>query len=80
VRTVPVPAWCKELLDLWITASVVKEGKIFRQVRKNGSRQEAGVTVNVVWDVVKQSARIAGIDHLAPHDLRRYAECRIMPN
>lgn len=67
----PVPAWCKELLDIWITVSAVKEGKIFRQVRKNGSRQEAGVTVNVVWDIVKQSARVAGIDHLAPHDLRR---------
>jgi site-specific recombinase XerD len=44
---------------------------IFRQVRKNGSRQEAGVTVSVVWDVVKQSAKNAGIAHLAPHDLRR---------
>jgi integrase len=71
VRTVPVPGWCKELLDRWITASAVKEGKIFRQVRKNGSRQEAGVTVSVVWDVVKQSAKNAGIAHLAPHDLRR---------
>jgi integrase len=71
VRTFPVPAWCKELLDLWFTASGVKEGKVFRQVRKNGFRQDAGVTVNVVWDVVKQCAKNAGIDHLAPHDLRR---------
>ena len=34
-------------------------------------RQEAGVTANVVWYAVKRCARQAGIDNLAPHDLRR---------
>ena len=71
LRTVPMPAWCKSLVDLWLTDSGVAEGKVFRRILKNGHRQEAGVTPNVVWDVVKRCARIAGIDHLAPHDLRR---------
>jgi integrase len=71
MRTVPVPAWCKDLLNVWLRASGVKEGKVFRSIRKSGFRQDAGVTVNVVWDVVKRCARTAGIDHLAPHDLRR---------
>ena len=35
------------------------------------SRQDAGVTTDVVWYAVKRYAKQAGIDHLAPHDLRR---------
>ena len=36
--------------------------------------------VRRVRAVVKDSARRIGVAKLAPHDLRRYAECRIMPN
>ncbi len=71
LRSVPTPAWCKSLVDLWLTESRVSEGRVFRRIRKNGSPQNAGVTPNVVWDVVKRCAKDAGIDHLAPHDLRR---------
>jgi len=45
-------------------------GKVFRRVLKGGARQEAGVTANVVWYAVKRCAEQAGIDNLAPHDLR----------
>jgi integrase len=75
-----MPEWCKSLVDVWLRDSGVAEGRVFRRILKNGLRQEAGVTPNVVWDVVKRCAKSAGIDHLAPHDLRRYAEFRIMPN
>ena len=71
LRSVPVPAWCNHLLDLWVRDSKVAEGRVFRRILKNGLRQDAGVTLNVVWDVVKRCAKNAGIDHLAPHDLRR---------
>jgi hypothetical protein len=49
----------------------VIEGKVFRRVLKGGTRQEAGVTANVVWYAVKRCASQAGIANLAPHDLRR---------
>jgi integrase len=75
-----VPSWSKQLLDAWLSHSGVGEGRVFRRVSKVGRRQEAGVTANVVWYAVKRCARQAGIPHLAPHDLRRYAESRIMPN
>jgi hypothetical protein len=39
-----------------------------------------GITPKAIWHVVKQAAQRAGIEKLAPHDLRSYAECRIMPN
>jgi hypothetical protein len=45
--TVPVPAWCKNLVDVWLRHSRVNEDKAFRQVPKNGARQDAGVTANV---------------------------------
>jgi integrase len=71
LRTVPVPAWCKVLVDLWLRDSGVTGGRIFRRILKNGTRQDAGVTPNVVWYAVKRCAKLVGIDHLAPHDLRR---------
>ena len=47
------------------------EGRLFRAIRKNGVLWGAGVTQNVVWYAVKNCAKRAGIDKLAPHDLRR---------
>jgi site-specific recombinase XerC len=37
VRTVPVPSWSKELLNVWLRHSGVSEGKIFRRVLKGGN-------------------------------------------
>ena len=71
LRTVPVPPWCKQLLDAWLLHSGVSQGRVFRRVSKEGKRQDAGVTANVVWYAVKRCARQAGIANLAPHDLRR---------
>jgi hypothetical protein len=38
------------------------------------------MTPKVLWEIVKAAAARADIPKLAPHDLRRYAECRTMPN
>ena len=71
LRTVPVPTWCKSLIDAWPRGSRVTEGKVFRRVSKNGTRQDDGVKTDVVWYAVKRYAKRIGLDHLAPHDLRR---------
>lgn len=71
LRTVPVPVWCKCLIDPWLRNSRVTEGKVFRRVSKNGTRQNDGVKTNVVWYAVKRCAKTIGLDHLAPHHLRR---------
>ena len=71
IRTVPVPWWVKELVDAWLRHSGVSDGKLFRQVMKGGFLQPSGITANVVWYAVKRCAEQAGINHLAPHDLRR---------
>jgi integrase len=54
LRTVPVPSWCKDLIDVWIHDTGVAEGKVFRRVSKNGIRQDEGVTTDVVWYAVKR--------------------------
>jgi hypothetical protein len=34
----------------------------------------------VVWQLLRPYAEAAGLAGIAPHDLRRYAEFRTMPN
>jgi len=39
-----------------------------------------GITPKAIWRIVKAAAGQAGIQNLAPHDLRRYAASWTMPN
>jgi site-specific recombinase XerD len=71
IRTVPVPDWVKASVDLWTIQAGVTRGRIFRCVNKIGSIWGSGITEKVVWCVVREHAAKAGIDKLAPHDLRR---------
>ena len=71
LRTVPIPEWCMNLINAWLRDSGVTGGRIFRRISKHGPQLEAGVTTDVVWSAVKRHAKRIGIDHLAPHDLRR---------
>jgi len=70
-RTVPMPGWVKVFLDEWLQAANVTAGKLFRRVNKNGKAWGDGLTEKAVWHVVREYARKAGIERLAPHDLRR---------
>ena len=71
IRTVPIPAWVKAALDQWTRAANVTEGKIFRAVARKGKVWGRGISQNVVWYVVRTCCQRAGLDHIAPHDLRR---------
>ena len=71
VRTVPMPHWVKASLDDWTTAAGLTQGRAFRAINKAGRVWGQGMTAKVIWDVVKAAARHAGIEKLAPHDLRR---------
>jgi site-specific recombinase XerD len=70
-RTIPMPAWVKNVLDQWLQAANVKSGKLFRRVHKIGKAWGDGLTEKAVWHVVREYAAKAGILKLAPHDLRR---------
>jgi site-specific recombinase XerD len=71
IRTVPVPTWVKEAIDVWTLTSNIKSGRLFRCVNKTGSIWGRGVTEKVVWCMVRECASKARLDNLAPHDLRR---------
>jgi integrase len=71
IRTVPIPPWVKQPLDLWISAAGITGGRIFRAVGKRGKVWGSGICQNVVWYVVRSCCQRAGLDHIAPHDLRR---------
>jgi integrase len=71
IRTVPIPAWVKEAVDAWKGASGISEGALFRSIDKTGRVWGSGMTPKVLWEVVREAATRAGIEKLAPHDLRR---------
>jgi site-specific recombinase XerD len=71
IRTVPIPEWVKGALDVWTAAAGITEGRIFRAVARAGKIWGEGISQNVVWYVVKGGCEKAGLQHIAPHDLRR---------
>jgi site-specific recombinase XerD len=71
IRTVPIPEWVKAALDQWTVAAKVTKGRIFRAVARAGKVWGKGISQNVVWYVVKTCCERAGLERIAPHDLRR---------
>jgi integrase len=71
VRTVPVPAWVKQLLDDWLRVSGIPSGPLLRPVNKAGAVGQKGLTENAVWWIVREYAGELELGQLAPHDLRR---------
>jgi site-specific recombinase XerD len=71
LRSVAVPNWVKLLVDDWVNAAGIGEGKLFRAVDKADRTWGSGITEKVVWWTVLEYARPLGFTKLAPHDLRR---------
>ena len=71
VRTVPIPIWVKSTVDAWLASAAIMRGPVVRAINKAGRVWGDGMAPKVLWDVVRTAAARAGIDKLAPHDLRR---------
>ncbi len=69
VRSVPMPAWAKVLVDGWTAPAAITEGRLFRAISQKGQVGEA-LTAQAVYLIVKGYAEELGIA-VAPHDLRR---------
>lgn len=80
VRTVPMPQWVKNAIECWTEFAGITSGLILRQVNKAGRVVENGLSSKVIWNIVRRAGAKCAIPGVAPHDLRRYAEYRIMPN
>ena len=58
-------------VDEWTTAAGITAGVVFRRVSELGKIWGEGITPKAIWHVVKAAAKHAGIEDVAPHDLRR---------
>lgn len=70
VRSVAMPAWVKQALDVWIDKAGVEEGKLFRALNRHGMVTRDTLSTQAVLDVVKEYSAPLGIN-ARPHDLRR---------
>ena len=80
VRTAPMPTWVKVAIDAWASPAGLVYGPVFRSVNRADRVTGFGLGEKVVWQLIKPYALVAGVPGIAPHDLRRYAESRTMPN
>ena len=71
MRTLPIPVWVKAVVDAWTDAAHVTRGPLFRAINKAGRVSGDGLSPKVLLDVVRAVAAHAGVDKLAPRDLRR---------
>ena len=70
VRTVPMPPWAKVLIDQWVEAAGLTNGRLIRAVRKNDRVVGDGISAESIAKIV----RGYGVDlkvAITPHDLRR---------
>ncbi|WP_313297494.1 site-specific integrase [Diaphorobacter sp.] len=66
----PIEGQAASALAVWLAAADIREGAIFRQVRKNG-QPGAALSPSAVRDIVKLRARLAGLpDNYSAHSLR----------
>lgn len=63
VRTVPIPSWVKAAIDDWTAAADIGTGRVFRAINKAGRVWGDGMTAKVLWEVVREGARRAGIEN-----------------
>ena len=80
IRTTPMPIWVKVAIDAWTSAAKVAEGHVFSRVIRGDHISCERLGEKIVWQMLREYAAEIGIPGLAPHDLRSYAESRIMPN
>jgi hypothetical protein len=65
IRTVPVPAWAKRVVDEWTDAASISTGALFRRVGRLGKIWGANLTPKAIWHIVKAAAKRAEIKNLA---------------
>lgn len=71
LRSVPMPAWTKAAIDVWLEKAGIAEGNVFRSMNRHGQITGEQMTPQAIRDVVVKFAGQRGFDRIAPHDLRR---------
>jgi integrase len=71
IRTVAIPIWVKQGIDVWMNEAGIKDGRLLHAVSKSGEVNPDTLSDRAVWLVVEQSSKQIGIEHFGAHDLRR---------
>jgi integrase len=74
VRTVPIPPWAKDLIDVWTAVSLHAFPEcpyVFRVVDKRGCVAGRPILEQTIVELVRRYGNRIGVPKLAPHDLRR---------
>ena len=71
VRTVPIPGWVKESIDVWLSTGRVHAGNVFYSLDRSHARKpHTAMTGQAIYTAVRYYAKVLGIK-AQPHDLRR---------
>jgi integrase/recombinase XerD len=70
LRTIAVPAWVKQAVDLWCEAAGVTDGRILRSLNRHGQITGDSLSPQAVLAVAVFYGEQLGL-RLRPHDLRR---------
>jgi integrase len=70
IRTIPVPAWVKLALDLWMEAAGISEGRLLRSLNRHGRITGTVLSAQAVLAAVSSYGQELGMK-IQPHDLRR---------
>jgi integrase len=70
IRTVPMPAWSKVAIDVWVQAAAITGGPLLRPVNKGDHIVGTGLTAQAIFNVIVQYGDRISVK-IAPHDLRR---------
>jgi len=71
IRTVAVPIWVKQAIEVWMAAANIEKGRLLRPLSKSGKIVGDELGDWAIWSVVEQSSKQIGIEHFGAHDLRR---------
>jgi integrase/recombinase XerD len=70
VRTVPLPLWVKNAIDLWLKIADVRDGRVFRVLDRAGQAGLRGLSAPAFLQLVATYGQLASLS-VTPHDLRR---------
>jgi integrase len=71
IRTVAVPIWVKQGIEMWMAAAKIDKGRLLRPLSKSGKLVGDELGDWAIWSAVEQSSKQIGIEHFGAHDLRR---------
>ena len=71
IRTVAVPIWVKQAIEVWMAEANIDKGRLLRPLSKSGKIVGDELGDWAIWSIVEQSSKQIGIEHFGAHDLRR---------